>query len=188
MSAPYQVVEVPFRHIAWPTCVNAGTATSLAEWLRGAPGWGYQEIAGFYQQWRLKLEIASTPEAWATLFDSSWIDSIRCALEDCGPTRLGRLADISANRMDRGMFMKMHNDVGGDIAGRLVVQLSTGWDDASGGTLVLSSKADSAENARLYVPEIGFGFGFQIHRGSFHAVTRLTRDERYTLAYSFAGA
>ncbi len=188
MDTAGSIVETPFRHLAWPGCLEEPVAAALAQWLQTAPGWGYQEIRGFYQQWRLRLEANTVPEPWQVLFAPAWVDRIRAALERCGTAQLGTLTDISANRMDSNMFMKMHTDVGGNIAARLVVQLSCDWNAAAGGLLVLSSRPDDVERARLYVPQPGFGFGFQIDRGSYHAVTRLARDGRYTLAYSFASA
>jgi len=92
---------------------------------------------------------------------------------------------VTAQRMEPGQAVGVHSDqpwLGYEVA-RLVVQLNADWQRENGGALELYESLDGAPVERIE-PAYNAAFGFLLHEGSYHGVSKVSRTRR-TVVFNF---
>ena len=183
--APYR--SDPFPHAISREVLPLDIAERTLAWMETSAPWVLR-IASFYEQWEMHLAEEMLPEDIRELLSPDTIDGlVRALLPDMRDTR--ELIEVTAHRMVPGQTIRVHNDFrpGGETH-RLLIQLNRGWTDDQGGLLMLFGSGQAEDIRRLIRPVHASGFGFRISRSSFHAVSTISRGDRFTLVYSFREA
>lgn len=174
----------PFPHAVSRSAMLPELAARTLKWMESSAPWSLR-IASFYEQWELHLQEEELPEGIRDVLSPATIDGLaRELLPDLIGAR--ELIEVTAHRMVAGQTIRIHNDFrpGGETH-RMLIQLNRRWTDDQGGLLMLFGSGRAEDVQRVIRPVHGSGFGFRISESSFHAVSTITRGERFTLVYSF---
>ena len=174
----------PFPHAVSRWAMQPELAERTLAWMEASTLWKLR-IASFYEQWEMHLDEGKLPEDMRVLLSPTTVDMLAGELL---PDMLGarELIEVTAHRMVAGQTIRIHNDFrpGGETH-RMLLQLNRSWADDQGGLLILFGSGRVEDVQRVIRPVHGSGFGFRISQTSFHAVSTLTKGERFTLVYSF---
>ena len=177
-------ITTPFPHVVSREAMLPELAARTLLWMEASAPWKLR-IASFYEQWELHLDDTCLPEDLRKLLSPAMIEGFASDLLP-DDLRAPELIEVTAHRMLAGQTIRIHNDfrVGGETH-RALIQLNRGWADDQGGLLMLFGSGRADDVRRVIRPVHGSGFGFRISDRSFHAVSTITRGERFTLVYSF---
>lgn len=186
---PNEIRTSPFPHFIQRKILDDRVAHMLLDWFESRAPWEPKEIPDFYRLANLRLREKDLPPHVAPLASFRTYDVIACQMESIFGVRLLRNVDISAHRLRDGESMGVHTDYGPvGQTHRLLIQLNRGWTMQNGGMLMLfDEESPSAPSSahRYYLPISQSGFGFAISTNSFHAISPIIGQDRYTLVYSF---
>jgi len=176
----------PFPHLRIRTILSEDDADRALNWLRYDAPWTLR-IEDFYEQEEFSLLGTNLPSEMSFLMDRSFAVPIRESISSHFQlSRLLTLVDVCAHRLTPGQTIRVHNDfIEGAETHRLLVQLNSGWEKEKGGLLMLFSGPTPEEIHSIILPRHRSGFAFEISHRSFHAVSQIKDEERYTLVYSF---
>ncbi len=178
----------PFPHTVSGQALSASMAKAALKWFETAAPWRLR-LESFYEQFELNLHQVDLPPELALLVDNEVIEEM--AVQMLSPLTEDRLmlTEANAHKLLPGQTIRIHNDfIGGEETHRILIQVNRSWTDINGGMLMLFSGPVADDVARLIRPLHGSGLGFEISPKSFHAVSTIHADERYTLVYSFKRA
>lgn len=186
--------ETPYAHATVQRVFAPDVAARLAEWIADPRTWRACDLAdpplrSFY--WPSE----DPPAAVAALLTEELMTSLREQAQEAFGTRFTERFAVSANRYTAGQGIKIHNDFFPDPAAhrhffthRLIAYLSPGADPAGGGLLGIFERDDPASRQRTIVPEFNSGVLMAMGPHSYHAVSIVKRDTRYSLGFSYVNA
>jgi hypothetical protein len=176
--------EVPFRYANFDRCLAPAIADQLLRWFETAAPWSHV-ATDFYEQHEFSCWDASGREA-AFLTSDQLVRSLRAelaALFDC-PLRPD--ATVVAHRLVPGHRIGIHNDyLEAGETHRFVIQLNRGLTDADGGFFMLFNSRDASDIHAIFRPTHLSGFAFEISPDSYHAISQMHSNVRYSVVYSF---
>ena len=176
----------PFAHVTCRDFLPPTLLEATLAWLEAGAPWRLR-VASFYEQWEFHLSPEILPDAVGGLLSPDVLLDIRNRLVSPMGARNPKLVEVTAHKLVAGQTIRIHNDFigNGGETHRVLVQLNRGWRDEQGGLLMLFGSSSPEDVRRVVRPIHGSAFSFAISPASFHAVTRITEGERFTLVYSF---
>ena len=182
-SARLETDPFPFSVVSEALCDNVERAT--LSWFERAAPWTLTEES-FYSQHEFDMRNIGLPTDVARLAVDSALATLREVVSGLFHRRLRPTVDMTAHRLTAGQRIRIHDDyLDGGETHRLIVQLNRGWTAGDGGYLLLFG-GRQPEDVRVVLPPIsGQALLFEISHRSHHAVSEITRGERYSIVYSF---
>ena len=176
----------PFPHVTLQELLTQGVADLVLSWLREQAPWKLQ-VGHFYEQYEFSLLADDVPEMFRVLTADSFLGPLIAGLHSAFALSENlRIVDVSAHRLTCGQTIRIHNDhIHGEETHRLLIQINAGWDIECGGLLMLFGSEDPEDVSKVIIPRHGDGLAFEISPRSFHAVSQVRGENRYTLVYSF---
>jgi Rps23 Pro-64 3,4-dihydroxylase Tpa1-like proline 4-hydroxylase len=173
----------PFRHAVTASAIEAEFAGKLLDWLEKSAPWEHVRT-DFYEQFEFCLWDVTHPLA-NELINVATIGYLRSVFEDIFGCRFMSHVNVVAHKLIKGHRIGIHNDhLAGEETHRLVVQVNRGLEDADGGLLMLFNSANAADVHRVFRPIHRSALAFEISGQSFHAVSRMHANVRYTIVFS----
>ena len=179
------VVETaPFSHAILHECMSVEASERLLTWFETDAPWKLAET-DFYQQWEFDMLAVSNPSSSMLTSDAAIAD-LRDAMGRLFGKELSTDVTMVAHRLLAGQRIGIHNDFLPDgETHRLTVQMNRGLADDDGGFLMTFSSDDAQDVHAVVRPIHRSAFAFAISPSSFHAVSRMHGNARYTIVISF---
>jgi Rps23 Pro-64 3,4-dihydroxylase Tpa1-like proline 4-hydroxylase len=183
-----EMQEIPFVHFFKQDFVDPELANEILEWFRKCNLWKPRKIKDFYEVSDFDFTTSTVPAKFDFLKSQALVDTLVAFARKSCPQVNGKV-DITANRMTNGEKIKIHTDHGDlDQHFRIIIQFNKDWEINNGGLIMLFDSDHPSleqETNRIYIPENGSAWGFQISEKSFHAVSPIRNNIRYSLVYTF---
>ena len=182
-----QPSDDPFAHALVLDCIDAETLLACNDWFSDDAPWKLAKT-DFYEQYEFDLRDA---QHWLVqrLSGATTIAKIVCETELLFNTRFTDDFSVTAHKLIKGQQIGIHNDwIAGQETHRLVIHLGQWATAADGGLLTVLAGPAVADTVRLIKPIPRSGFAFQISPTSYHAISTVHNDDRYSLVYSFRAA
>lgn len=178
------VADAPFRYATFDRCLSSATAERVLRWLETTAPWNHV-ATDFYEQHEFSCWEATGPEA-SYLTSDGVIGGLREDLVTVFGRKLRRDATVVAHRLVPGHRIGIHNDYLEDgETHRFVIQFNRGLRDADGGLFMLFNSSDASDVHAILRPTSLSGFAFEISLRSFHAISQMHSNVRYSVVYSF---
>lgn len=177
----------PFTHALVLDCIDDETLLACNDWFSDGAPWKLAKT-DFYEQYEFDLRDA---QHWlvARLSGTTAISKIVSEMELLFKCRFTDDFSVTAHKLVNGQQIGIHNDwIEGQETHRLVVHLGRWSTAADGGLLTVLAGPAAADAVRLIKPLPRSGFAFQISPTSYHAISTVHNDDRYSLVYSFRAA
>jgi hypothetical protein len=181
------VVETPFRYATFERCLSAPACEQILSWLETSAPWNHVQT-DFYEQHEFSCWEDTDPAA-ALLRSDVLLSGLRSELTAIFGRELKPQVTIVAHRLTPGHRIGIHNDHLEDgETHRFVIQLNRGLTDADGGLFMLFNSEDPTDVHNILRPTNASGFAFQISPSSYHAISQMHSNVRYSVVYSFFAA
>jgi Rps23 Pro-64 3,4-dihydroxylase Tpa1-like proline 4-hydroxylase len=175
---------VPFAHAVIPDCLGEVPAEQLLRWFETSAPWRLIET-DFYEQYEFSLYDCSADEA-RLLTDVPVVARLRAAMGEVFSTQFRPEVSIVAHKLLPGQHIGIHNDYLDDgETHRLTVQLNRGLEDEDGGFFMTFSSSDPRDVYEVHRPVHRSAVVFAITPNSYHAVSRMHGNARFTIVLSF---
>lgn len=175
---------VPFTHAIIPDCLGEVEAERILRWLETSAPWKLVET-DFYEQYEFSLFDCAADEA-RLLTDNFVVSELREAMGGVFGTRFGPEVSIVSHMLLPGQHIGIHNDyLDKGETHRLTVQLNRGLDDKDGGFFMTFSSSDPRDVHEVHRPIHRSAVVFAISLDSYHAVSRVHGNARFTIVISF---
>lgn len=182
--ADANLCAAPFAHAVVPDCLDATVAERLLRWFETSAPWRLVET-DFYEQYEFNFFDCATDEA-RLLTDRRVVSGLREAMGNAFGTQFGPEVTIVAHKLLPGQHIGIHNDHLDDgETHRLTVQLNRGLEDDDGGFFMTFSSGDPRDVHEVHRPIHRSAVIFAISADSYHAVSRMHGNVRYTIVLSF---
>jgi hypothetical protein len=179
--------EVPFRYATFEQCLPAPASELILRWLETTAPWNHVQ-ADFYEQHEFSCWEGTDPAA-AMLRNEELLSGLRRELTALFGRELRPDATVVAHRLTPGHRIGIHNDhLENGETHRFVIQLNRGLTDADGGLFMLFNSEDPADVHNILRPTSGSAFAFEISPSSYHAISQMHSNVRYSIVYSFFAA
>lgn len=178
------VSEVPFRYATFDRCLTVSAAELILRWFETTAPWNRVET-DFYEQHEFSCWDGTGPAA-DYLTSDRLIRGLRDELTAVFGRQLRPEVTVVAHRLVPGHRIGIHNDHLEDgETHRFVVQLNRGLSDADGGLFMLFNSSDPSDIHAILRPTNLSGFAFEISPRSYHAISQMHGNVRYSVVYSF---
>jgi hypothetical protein len=174
----------PFKYATFEQCLAALVAEPILRWFETTAPWNHVET-DFYEQHEFSCWDAMGPEA-KYLTSERLIDALRDEMTAVFGHQLQPDVTVVAHRLVPGHRIGIHNDhlIGGETH-RFVIQLNRGLSDADGGLFMLFKSSDPSDIHAMFRPTSLSGLAFEISPTSYHAISQMHGNVRYSVVYSF---
>jgi Rps23 Pro-64 3,4-dihydroxylase Tpa1-like proline 4-hydroxylase len=174
----------PYAHIVSPRFYTEAFAGTLLDWLEAQQDWHLKEGI-LFEQYELGFSRFTHCKEIEGLWDGAVLARLRDAVTlAIGQPVSGRI-NIHAHKLVPGQFTNIHTDMIPEETHRLVVQLTRGRADDSGGNLMLLTGSRPADMSVVFKQNSNSAVGFKLGAESFHAVGRVKEGTRFTVIYTF---
>lgn len=181
------ITDAPFRHATFEDCLSPATADRVLAWFETSAPWQHV-TTDFYEQYEFSCWDSNHPVA-ALLRSDTLLSALRGELSELFGREMRPDATVVAHRLLPGHRIEIHNDHLEDgETHRFVVQLNRGLRDADGGFFMLFNSRDPSDIHDILRPSSRSGFAFEISRDSYHAISQMHGNVRYSIVYSFFAA
>ncbi|MCY3818411.1 MAG: 2OG-Fe(II) oxygenase [Gammaproteobacteria bacterium] len=175
----------PFPFSVVPGALSDGMERATLSWFEDSAPWRLTREC-FYSQQEFDMRDIDLPSDIAPLAASATLAGMRELVSELFERRLEATVDIVAHRLTAGQRIRIHNDyLEKGETHRLVMQLNRGWTPGDGGYLMLFGSGRPEDVRVVLAPTSKQALLFEISHGSHHAVSEVTRGERYSIVYSF---
>ncbi len=174
----------PYLHILSPQFYSDRFADTLLTWMENNQDWNHHNSL-HYQQYELGFTRFTHCKEIEGLWDGSVLAEIRDRASRAFGVPLSGRINISAHKMVPGQYGYIHTDKIPHETHRVVVTLNRGRPADSGGNLVLLSGSKPADVAVVLKQISNTACGFALDSKSFHAITQVKTDTRFTVIYTF---
>jgi len=179
--------DEPFRYATFQDCLSPGAADRVLAWFETSAPWKHI-TTDFYEQYEFSCWDSTDPVA-ELLRSDTLLSALRRELSDLFGRELQPDATVVAHRLVPGHRIEIHNDHLEDgETHRFVVQLNRGLRDADGGFFMLFNSSDPSDVHDILRPSSRSGFAFEISPDSYHAISQMHDNVRYSIVYSFFAA
>lgn len=181
------VAELPFRYATFEHCLPEPTAERILGWFETTAPWNHV-TTDFYEQHEFSC-WESTDLAAKLLTSDRLLGSLRLELTGLFGRELRPETTVVAHRLLPGHRIGIHNDhLERGETHRFVIQLNRGLCDADGGLFMLFSSDNPSDVHAILRPTSLSGFAFEISPTSYHAISQMHGNVRYSIVYSFFAA
>ena len=179
-----QVSNDPFTHALVLDSIDAETLLACNGWFSDNAPWRLAKT-DFYEQYEFDLRDAQH-RLVSSLSGTTTVSKIIGEMEHLFECRFTDDFSVTAHKLVNGQQIGIHNDwIEGQETHRLVIHLGHWKTAADGGLLTVFAGPAAADAVRLIKPIPRSGFAFQISPISYHAVSTVHNESRYSLVYSF---
>ena len=178
------VYDSPFRYAEFDICLPQSSADPILRWFETTAPWNHVQT-DFYEQHEFSCWDESCAAA-AFLTNDQLISRLRHDLEAIFRHSLRPEPTVVAHRLVPGHRIGIHNDFLEDgETHRFVLQLNRGLCDADGGFFMLFNSPSPSDIHAILRPTSLSGFAFEISPTSYHAISQMHGNVRYSVVYSF---
>lgn len=157
----------------------------MLDWLEKDAPWELT-VAEFYEQYEFSLRHASLDPAQRGLIAPETLSALRNQMCEQFGRSLSDRVDVTAHKLIPKQTIRIHNDyLSGGESYRLLLQLNRGWDPEDGGYLMFFHGPEPEMVSNVIEPINGSVQAFAISPRSYHAVSTVHAEERFTIVYSF---
>jgi hypothetical protein len=179
----------PFKHFRTKNLLSEAFGILLLDWFETHAPWQFSN-GGFYRQYELNLyHVKNLPQDFTTLLSDSFKTELLKQVSELFKVKLLPRIDIDAIKLVPGYQIGIHTDYSHGETHRLLIYLNRHWvTNRDGGILMFFDEPQPVElrnTHRYYEPNNLSGIGFEISEKSFHAVSEVKNNNRYTLRFSF---
>jgi Rps23 Pro-64 3,4-dihydroxylase Tpa1-like proline 4-hydroxylase len=174
----------PYLHVVSPRFYTERFAEILLGWLETESNWALNESMR-YEQYELGFSQFTHCKEIQGLWDGGVLARIRDGVTQAIGFPVSSRINISAHKMFPGQQTYIHTDKVPHETHRIVVTLNRGRPADSGGNLVLLSGSKPADMAVVFRQISNSAVCFGLDSKSFHAVSRVRTDTRFTIIYTF---
>lgn len=178
----------PFKYFYGQSTLDSQAVFECLTWFKADAPWKLIET-DFYEQYEFSLVGCNLPKNIEFLTNSSFINELIANVEQTFNVNLSEKVDVIAHKLVKGQTIRIHNDYLGEEeeaeTHRVLLQLSKDWKEENGGYLMFFSDSSPDQISDLIEPVGGSIQGFEISAISYHAVSTVHKEERYTIVYSF---
>jgi Rps23 Pro-64 3,4-dihydroxylase Tpa1-like proline 4-hydroxylase len=180
-----EIFSNPFSYFISREAFNPKVAETILDWLETAAPWRLV-VADFYEQYEFSFWNVELPSQLAFLIQEHSLDEVRNKVGSAFSTNLSKKVNIAAHKLIPGQRIRLHNDfIPGQETHRLLIQLNRRWTDDHGGLLMLFNSAEPSDLHKVFRPLNNTALGFAVSPQSYHAVSAIRAEQRFTLVYSF---
>jgi len=179
--------EKPFKYFYGTSNVKVNMLLKSVSWFKSHAPWKLIET-DFYEQYEFSLFDVDLPDEVKYLISETTLNDLTNNVEAVFNIKLKKKVDAIAHKLVRGQTIRIHNDyLEGEESEshRVLLQLSDNWREDDGGYLMFFSSPETNNISDIVEPIGGSIQGFEISPTSFHAVSTVHKEERYTVVYSF---
>lgn len=174
----------PFGHFVGRTKLPDSGAEWL-DWLETEAPWKLT-VAEFYEQYEFSLRHVSLDPALRCLVATDTVHALRKRMFEYFEQPLSDRVDVTAHKLVPRQTIRIHNDyLSGEESHRLLLQLNRGWSPEFGGYLMFFDGPEPETVSSVIEPRNGSVQAFAISSRSYHAVSTVHAEERFTVVYSF---
>ena len=174
----------PFEHFLGQTKLPNGGAKWLA-WLENEAPWQLT-VTEFYEQYEFSLLHAPLSPSLKCLVAPDTLAALTFQMLKHFGQPLAERVDVTAHKLIPRQTIRLHNDyIPGGESHRLLLQLNEGWHPANGGYLMFFQGPEPEMASNIIEPVSGSVQAFAISPRSYHAVSTVHAEKRFTIVYSF---
>ena len=178
-----QSMSSPYRHLRMYPILDPALAQRALSWLRHTEAWARQE-GTFFRHDTFALSPDVVPPDAAQIVSPKTLGSLRALLQSRFATEVEPFALVEAHRSTMRDDIGLHTDA--DVSElRLMLNLNAGWTPSQGGVLQLQDSPGRPCRRVRYRPLHNSATAFRTASDSYHRVSSVLEDERYTLLYRF---
>ena len=178
----------PFKYFYGQSTLSPQTISKCLGWLEKNAPWKLIET-DFYEQYEFSLLDYKLPKEIDFLASPIFIGNLLVNIEEVFDIQLSKKVDVIAHKLIKGQTIRVHNDYLGEErkteTHRLLLQLSKNWKEENGGYLMFFNDPKQDQVSDIIEPVGGSIQGFEISPVSYHAVSTVHKEERFTIVYSF---
>ena len=175
----------PYPHFYSVQALALDTSKQVLEWLDSDAPWELVETS-FYEQFEFNLIDTKMPSHLNFLCNSAFTHSLIEVMCKNFNVDFDNNVSIVAHKLIPGQSIRIHNDnLEGAETHRLVIQFNFGWAKADGGLFIIFGSDDAEDIRRVIAPLHNSAVGFSISCDSYHAVSTIHSDVRYSIVFSF---
>jgi Rps23 Pro-64 3,4-dihydroxylase Tpa1-like proline 4-hydroxylase len=179
------VEDKPFPHFSSSAALQNNLESQLFDWLEHNEEWNLTET-DFYEQYEFNFLHIELPENLQFLISEKTIAIIEEKFKDAFNIKSFELVGVMAHKLVNGQHIGIHNDfINGDETHRLVIHITSGWNEENGGLLLLFNSSNANDISKIINPINNSVFAFEISNSSHHAVSKIYDFSRYTIVYTF---
>jgi hypothetical protein len=177
----------PFPHLTSGSLLDPLTAGSLLEWLEREADWELVAESFYCSYLCINRRAALRSQAGPALAPDALLTTVEGLQERIGVEFETRRVQVGAHKYLPGQSVGIHTDepVGGSETHRLVLHLTRSFEAAHGGKLEFFRSRDEESPRRAFPPVHNSAVAFELSDRSFHRVSRIARDVRYSVVCSF---
>lgn len=177
----------PFEHLTGYAQLPDGGSEWL-DWLETEAPWKLT-VAEFYEQYEFSLRHVSLDPALQCLVAAETVNALKERMLEYFEQPLSDRVDVTAHKLVPPQTIRIHNDyLSGEESHRLLLQLNRGWSPEFGGYLMFFEGPEPESVSSVIEPRSGSVQAFAISPRSYHAVSTVHAEERFTIVYSFYAA
>ncbi len=174
----------PYLHVVSPRFYTEPFAQTLLGWLETKSNWALNESMR-YEQYELGFSHFTHCKEIQGLWDGGVLARIRDGVTRAIGFPVSSRINVSAHKMFPGQQTYIHTDKVPHETHRIVVTLNRGRPADSGGNLVLLSGSKPADMAVVFKQISNSAVCFGLDSKSYHAVSRVRAETRFTIIYTF---
>ncbi len=183
-----EIQKIPFLHFFAPDFVSRQMGTDILNWFKQSDLWVPRQVKDFYEVADFNLEKSTIPTRYNFLKEPALVETLVNFVRPFHPEVNGKV-DITAHRLANSEKIKIHTDHGELCQQfRIIIQFNEHWTINNGGLVMLfdsDEPAPDAASTRIYLPMHCSAWGFTISPHSYHAVSPVHNNTRYSLTYTF---
>lgn len=176
--------RIPFEHFLGRATLPNGGADWL-DWLEHEAPWKLT-VTEFYEQFEFSLLHASLGTSLKCLVAPETLSALKLEMTKYFGEPLSERVDVTAHKLVSRQTIRLHNDfIPGGESHRLLLQLNEGWQPDHGGYLMFFHGPEPETASNVIEPVSGSVQAFAISPHSYHAVSTVHAEKRFTIVYSF---
>lgn len=180
--------EKPFQYFYGQSTLDLQIISKYLAWFEEDAPWKLIET-DFYEQYEFSLLDCKLPKGMEFLTSPSFTKVLSTNIEKIFNIKLSNRVDVIAHKLIKGQTIRIHNDYLGEEeeaeTHRVLLQLSKDWNKDNGGYLMFFNDSKQDQVSDIVEPVAGSIQGFEISPISYHAVSTVHKEERYTIVFSF---
>ena len=174
----------PFEHFLSQATLPDGGAEWL-DWLEKEAPWELT-VTEFYEQYEFSLLHAPLCPTLKCLVAPEALSALKYQMSKYFGQPLSERVDVTAHKLLPKQTIRLHNDyLSRGESHRLLLQLNEGWKPDHGGYLMFFQGPEPEMASNVIEPLSGSVQAFAISPRSYHAVSTVHADRRFTIVYSF---
>lgn len=175
------VHNTPFEHCLLSNWLTPAEELSVLNALERETQWRRQK-EHFYTHSSIDLSQIEVSAEYGPLCSREKLSTLKLIMEKMFGIPFSNEIRVWMHKMVPGDGIGIHND-NCESELRMVLQLNRGWRTSNGGISVLLSKDGTHFLDRMYKPISNTAIAFLTTKTSYHAVTDVMEDTRFSIVY-----